>query len=695
MKKNFLLKFFLFTVVATLVTFTSCQDYDDDIAKLDGDITSLRTQVSALQAKIDNGAVITSVTPTANGVVVTLSNGESFTLTNGADGAPGADGADGADGSVVKIGDNGNWWIDSVDTGLPARGPKGETGAPGVDGTNGTDGKDGKDGTDGKDGNDGVDGQDGKDGQDGTDGKDGIYYYPHEDGFWYMVDGAVETKTDKTWLPEGTVTAIWEDGALKIYNVKNHVGPVVITFPPLLTNLTFIPEHVFTVSDPIAVFPSLFAAGRFPETGMFSKKVDLKYYVGKSIPKGQDIFSNANYEFKFNDPENLMFKFLYGLGRTRAEDKLNSKATFKSYNSTTGELTITTTITPDKSYALEAAGLFMAVSEVLTIDGIGPDFDAKVEKKLRQLLGDEAVDAILKWDGTFNVPQLMLTVGTKHGEIHSDWVTALPHPIIGTQIANAKRHTEDGLEPDAGWNPYTFPFYKSGAEALASTDRRVLQLKHNEEYDLEEAIITVFPGTLGINLSEYVDVDIIDKFIPTINLPEFGVVTEVLDTTFVVEFDVDFVVEYEYESYDPISGTVITKTGTTNFTRTLTSDPIHFTAEFEFDIDDIIRLEDFFNQDALLQKVKAKLEAQLDSYIYFTHGNGEFNELVPQEFGLKYEFTVVDSAGGAINLPANTSLVSAPNGAADVGKRPIIRVRLVTAQNKPFEEVYIKINWTN
>ena len=31
---------------------------------------------------------------------------------------------------------------------------------------------------------------------------------------------------------------------------------------------------------------------------------------------------------------------------------------------------------------------------------------------------------------------------------------------------------------------------------------------------------------------------------------------------------------------------------------------------------------------------------------------------------------------------------SAPNGAADVGKTPIIRVRLVTAQNKPFEEVY-------
>ena len=507
-----------------------------------------------------------------------------------------------------------------------------------------------------------------------------------------MVDGAVETKTDKTWLPDGIVTAVWTDNTLEVF--IDGVSAVLIDFPPLLTNLTFIPEHVFTVSDPIAVFPSLFAANRFPETGMFSKKVDLKYYVGKKIPKGQDIFSNANYEFKFNDPENLMFKFLYGLGRTRAEDKLNSKATFKSYNSTTGELTITTTITPDKSYALEAAGLFMAVSEILTIDGIGPDFDAKVEKKLRQLLGDEAVDAILKWDGSFNVPQLMLTVDTEHGEIHSDWVTALPHPIIGTQIANAKRHTEDGLEPNAGWNPYSFPFVIDGAEALPKTDRRVLQLKHNEEYDLEEAIITVFPGTLGINLSEYVDVDIIDKFIPTINLPKFGVVTQVLETTVKVEFDVTFDVEYTYESWDPITNTSVTKTGTTTVTETVQVD-IPINEEFEFDIDDIISLEDFFDQDALLKKVKAKLEAQLDSYIYFTHGNGEFNELVPQEFGLKYEFTVVDSAGGAINLPANTSLVSAPNGAADVGKRPIIRVRLVTAQNKPFEEVYIKINWTN
>lgn len=56
----------------------------------------------------------------------------------GADGAPGKDGADGtdgakgADGITPHIGDNGNWYIGSTDTGKPSRGAtgaKGDTGA--------------------------------------------------------------------------------------------------------------------------------------------------------------------------------------------------------------------------------------------------------------------------------------------------------------------------------------------------------------------------------------------------------------------------------------------------------------------------------------------------------------------------------------------------------------------------------------
>ena len=52
----------------------------------------------------------------------------------------------GADGAVPRIGKNGNWWIDGVDTGVSAKGEngdKGDTGAAGADSqVNGEDGKD-------------------------------------------------------------------------------------------------------------------------------------------------------------------------------------------------------------------------------------------------------------------------------------------------------------------------------------------------------------------------------------------------------------------------------------------------------------------------------------------------------------------------------------------------------------------------
>ncbi len=82
----------------------------------------------------------------------------------GTNGQDGKDGKDGADGLTPYIGDNGNWWIGTTDTGIKAMGKDG------VDGTNGTNGKDGVDGKDGKDGADGKNGTDGANGMNGTDG---------------------------------------------------------------------------------------------------------------------------------------------------------------------------------------------------------------------------------------------------------------------------------------------------------------------------------------------------------------------------------------------------------------------------------------------------------------------------------------------------------------------------------------------
>ena len=75
----------------------SCSDYDDDINSLNDRVAAVEETVKGLQEKINAGCVITSVDPTENGVKVTLSNGESFVLLNGAPGAA----------ATVEIGENG------------------------------------------------------------------------------------------------------------------------------------------------------------------------------------------------------------------------------------------------------------------------------------------------------------------------------------------------------------------------------------------------------------------------------------------------------------------------------------------------------------------------------------------------------------------------------------------------------------
>ena len=63
--------------------------------------------------------------------------------TNGKDGADGKDGtngqngSDGKDGKTPFIGENGNWWIGEIDTGIKAAGTDGKDGINGIDGTDG------------------------------------------------------------------------------------------------------------------------------------------------------------------------------------------------------------------------------------------------------------------------------------------------------------------------------------------------------------------------------------------------------------------------------------------------------------------------------------------------------------------------------------------------------------------------------
>lgn len=99
--------------------------------------------------------------------------------------------ADGLNGITPHIGDNGNWWIGTTDTGVHAQGEKGEQGENGLTPYIGDNGNWFVGDVDlgvkaqGEQGIQGVQGEKGEDGKDGADGKDGKSAYEQavEGGF--------------------------------------------------------------------------------------------------------------------------------------------------------------------------------------------------------------------------------------------------------------------------------------------------------------------------------------------------------------------------------------------------------------------------------------------------------------------------------------------------------------------------------
>lgn len=132
----------------------------------------------------------------------------------------------GDDGLTPFIGENGNWWIGTEDTGTKARGKDGAPGRDGVDGRDGIDGKDGAvgpqgpQGPSGKDGYtpvkdvDYFDGLPGQNGKDGTPGKDGVNGKDGKDGTSVTVLSVKESNTDG-----GSNIVTFSDG--KTLTIKN------------------------------------------------------------------------------------------------------------------------------------------------------------------------------------------------------------------------------------------------------------------------------------------------------------------------------------------------------------------------------------------------------------------------------------------------------------------------------------------
>ena len=208
--------------IASVSTFTSCKDYDDDISGLQSQIDKLNEMVSKIQGKIDNGAILTGVSPVENGVKLTLSNGDSYTITNGKDGAKGADGAAGAPGTpgkdadIWKIGDDGYWYKNEKKTDWKAVGTDGAAGAAGAA---------------------------------GTAGKNGKYYVPNpQTGTFFVYGDGDKDAYDSgvSYLASGIITATWSKDVLTLNGVKNEAGEqIVINLTTDLKALVFSPEYYY------------------------------------------------------------------------------------------------------------------------------------------------------------------------------------------------------------------------------------------------------------------------------------------------------------------------------------------------------------------------------------------------------------------------------------------------------------------
>lgn len=226
MNKKFVGALLLGSLIMAGGTFTGCSDYDDDINSVNERVDEVRSTLEALQTKVNEGATITSVEPTDNGVKVTLSDGKTFELTNG---------KDGADGTTWEIGEDGYWYKNGIKTDYQAIGKDGEKGEQGEQGPAGPQGPQGEPGTP------------------GSSVAGGIYYYPGTEGefegFWVKVEidaegNRTETNSGVAWTNPvaGGVSVVWDiySETLTVDGVEE--GTVVINLSRILKALVFAPE---------------------------------------------------------------------------------------------------------------------------------------------------------------------------------------------------------------------------------------------------------------------------------------------------------------------------------------------------------------------------------------------------------------------------------------------------------------------
>ena len=101
-------------------TFVGCKDYDDDIDRLDQEISNVKDAIKALEDKVGSGKYVESCTPFTDGnggYEIKFSDGETIKLYNGAKGEQGEPGKPGTPGTPGTSADD---YVVSVEEGESA-----------------------------------------------------------------------------------------------------------------------------------------------------------------------------------------------------------------------------------------------------------------------------------------------------------------------------------------------------------------------------------------------------------------------------------------------------------------------------------------------------------------------------------------------------------------------------------------------
>ena len=199
--------------IASVSTFTSCKDYDDDISNLQQQIDTNAKAIETIQNLIKGGGLVTGVTETSDGITVKLSDGKSVTISNGKDGAPG---------TAWTIGADGYWYENGKKTDNLARGPQGDKGDQGVKGDKGDAGT-------------------------SASAASYEYYVPDAESGYFDIykDGKKVRRSDVQFVSEtpNSITATLDKQNLILTGVKGISGEkVVISLTGDLTGLVFMPN---------------------------------------------------------------------------------------------------------------------------------------------------------------------------------------------------------------------------------------------------------------------------------------------------------------------------------------------------------------------------------------------------------------------------------------------------------------------